>query len=476
MISFEGFSQMLLNFLRVPPGSSIRREYSAKNTHATELSEAITQNEYIQSVLDITRDDICIGKKPFYYDCNNNAPKEVTDIVEDKILPAFNSVVTWISRDLQSLGFSVFKSVLSNDKYFLVPVLDEIEFFLNENMELVAFITGDENPIADAVIYCNYEKYSLTKVEDSDKNGMLFKVVPTPMQLKNVEKTSAEQLSTERAIQKYRQLLSRIVRFISVDVGLSQGNKNSDVVDAVSNAINADSDTLQNMGNFTMYNDEIPIIPHRKGIGKPDYEEHIPSADISGLADLDHIMGKLNLQLRFPKSYGDFNQALSETAASTARGDIRYNRMISAIRTLVEDTTNEFLQQEPKLEEAGVVFKLSELPTPETADVVETLNQFASFVQDVWESVFSAETEKEALCKVQALEALLSGTAKLPYVTEFMQVVNSYIIFKYAPEKADEDNTGAVELNDEPNDDEEESSPDSSSESDETNVNLEDLE
>lgn len=476
MIAFEGFSQMLLNFLQIPAGSSIRQNYSnngkVKSAANNDLFAIIQNNEYIQAAVDITRDDICLGKSPLYYESLDDIDDEVRTKVENILLPAFNKIIKWACRDLQVRGFSVFTCKTVKDKFILVPIMDEVEFFLDQEMEIKVFRNNEELALSDVIVFVNYDKECLSVVEDTENNNMLFSVVPVPMQLKNVAKTAAEVASTEKSLQRYRQLLSRIVRLVNVDIGASSGDKNSSVVDTIASAINADSETIESLSTFSMYNDEIPVLPNRRGIGKPEYEEHIPSADIKDLADLDYAMSKLNLQLRFPKSYGDFTTALSETAASTIRGDIRYNRMLGSIRTLLEDTINEYLYSNESLRKSEVKFKLSELPTPENADVLETLNQFGDFVSDVWDMISSSDSKDEAFAKIKALQALLSGAAKLPYVQEFLEVIKDFIESKWSDDSSESEtnpfsedfNSESSDFNSESPDSETMSSPQESTE------------
>lgn len=435
MISFEGFSQMLLNFLRVPPGTALRPANGSNKYD--DFSQIIENSEYIQSVVDITKDDVCLGKSPLYYECAQNADKSVLEVVENIILPAYNRIVTWACRDLLTKGYSVYRERKVASNYCLIPVLDEVSFYLDNKMEIAAFIGDDKLSLKNALIFVNYDKTSMSAIDDSDnKSGLLFKVSPMPIQLKYVGKTAAELTSQERSILRYRQQLSRILRFINVDIGIAQGKNQQEVIDSISSAINADPDTLDNMSTFTLYNDQIPIIPNRRGVGKPEYSEHIPSANISDLADLDHTMKKLNLQLRFPKTYADFDNALGETAASTIRGDIRYNRLLSQVRTAIEDPINQKLQETEELKKAKVVFKLEEMPTPENADVIDTLQQFGGFVDDSWSSIINeSESKKEAMNKSLALQSLLGGSANLEYLKKFFDVLNTAISDKFGEDE-----------------------------------------
>ena len=107
---------------------------------------------------------------------------------------------------------------------------------------------------------------------------------------------------------------------------------------------------LHPMNDYMNFDDTIPVLPNRKGVGKPELTQEIPEVNIDKLADLEYIMSKIFLQTRFPKTYADFSTNIDSTAASTIRGDVRYARVVSYARTKIEDTINDYLEEIPILE------------------------------------------------------------------------------------------------------------------------------
>ena len=146
------------------------------------------------------------------------------------------------------------------------------------------------------------------------------------MQFKNAKSTLDALNLIENALKRYRAQLSRIVRYATVDVGLSNGDTQKDVVETISAAINADSMNLTSVNNEE-YNDNIPIIPTRNGKDSPEMHLDVPQGDIKELPDLKYYLDKLNLITRFPATYMDFSQAMGTTAASMIRSDLRYAKL-----------------------------------------------------------------------------------------------------------------------------------------------------
>ena len=66
-----------------------------------------------------------------------------------------------------------------------------------------------------------------------------------------------------------------------MDVGVSQGDTQQDIVDGISSAFNSDSMSLTPMNDYMNFDDTIPVLPNRKGVGKPEYTEEIPNVNIS---------------------------------------------------------------------------------------------------------------------------------------------------------------------------------------------------
>ena len=320
----------------------------------------------------------------------------------------------------------------------------------------IVFYDTKDRVVENVLVFLNYSKESLVKIEsgshdnsmsDAEWDEMLYEVTPEPIQLKNVSSVAQDLYGLERSMYSYRNKLARIVRFITVDVGNSQGERTQEIIDDISQTINADSQSLQpTMTPNTDFADGISIHPHRKGIGKPELVENVPDFDISKMADLDYTLGRLFLATRFPKTYADFNTNLNETTVSLIRGDIRYARMVAHCRFNIEDTINNWFRSSSKeLDSSDVYFRLVKLPTSEDTDVVDTLTSFAEFSNNFIETLDSAETREAALNYLQSMESLLDDTSNLSSVQNWFELMRSYINDKFDALDRDAENAAAQE-------------------------------
>lgn len=430
MFSFEGLSLMLLNFLRIPPGTSIRK--NSPGSGSADFDQYIEQNELIQSVVDITVNDVVIGRSPFTYLSKDGTPHSLKVKVEEQLIPEFNKIAKWAARDLLTKGYSIYETEIYDDKFTLIPVIDDCEFYIDKRGNIIVYrITEDgrseksEN-LQDIIVFLNYDKSSFANFEDSDKElknkGIKFAVTPTPIQLKNVAKTAKDLYDTEQSILRYRTQLSRILRFVTVDIGVSQGDQQQTVIDEISSALNSNSLSLpQTTELATSYDDNIPVIPTRRGIGRPELTESVPSADISNTEDLDKIYQKLFLGLKFPKSYAMFDEALGSSAVSTIRGDIRYNRMVTDCRTLIEETVNKYLWTNRFLKKWEVEFQLSGMPSSEDEDIISALAGYHDFLSDMFDLIVTnSETSEEAVTKVTLMSDLMGKSTNIPNLSKFL--------------------------------------------------------
>lgn len=440
MISFEGLSLMLLNFLRIPPGAAVRKSYGAKGN--LNESEIALSDDIINSMVDITVDDVCIGNSPFYlkYDDSIDQKKlEGFEVIQEQL----NNIAKWAAKDLLKRGVSVYdvSRYKENGKFVILPHLDEVQVFLNKYGEtVITDMEGNILPQEETLAFVNFDKESMTPIDDSvtlkeeEDTECVISVRPVPIQLKNISSVSRDLFLTKKSILRYRAQLSRIVRFVSVDVGVSQGNKQQEVVDTISEAINADSNSLmQTTDQLSSYDDNIPVLPSRKGAGKPELVTDIPNANLSELVDLDHLQGDLALVMRFPKTYADFSQTLGDTAASTIRGDIRYSRLVDYARSKIEDTVNDFmlLCVPEDVEKYHITYKLTQYPQPEDEDVIDAISSYKDFLSETVELVLeNSKTKYLADQKIKMLEDLLGDAANIASIQAFIQdlkeTVDSY--------------------------------------------------
>lgn len=460
---------MVLNILKIPPGVSVRKAEGPQANDAW-VGQGIASHDFINTIVDITADDVCVGNSPVYFDGLDTIVSPVFKSKLEILQRELNKIAKWTAVDLLKSGVSAYrwKSLKRGKDGTLIPLLDELHFYVMEDGSVKAF-GKDNEPFSDALIFLSYSKESMTKI-DKNKNdktipsGAIITVMPQPIQLRHISTVARDLFTTERAMYYYRTQLSRIVRFASVDVGVSQGDKATEAINQVSTIINANSMSLpQAISTDAGYDDEIPIVPHRRGIGKPEMYESIPDFDISKMADLDYTLGRLFLAMRFPKSYSDFSQALSETAVSTLRGDIRYYKMCNVCRTLMEDTMNSWLQESvTPTTKSKITVKMATIPNSEDDDLIQTMQQVSQYISEVYNFIVTqSESRQQANGKLESLKIMLGGSAGFNYVQQWYDKM-AEIIDDQFPEGDKEEATEEGE--------EHESTTSSSSESSEESV------
>lgn len=399
---------MLLKYLRVPPGVNVKSKTST-------ISGDIMDNDYVSTILDITVDDICLTNSPLSYKSEFSVPDEVDEIIKHSVCEPFNDIIKWIARDLCAKGESPYtvKMVKSpkdgKEKLLLLPILDPLEYYMTDTGDIIAYNTEVNKKVNldNVILFLNYSKRSLEKVMDNDRvidKRILFKVTPEPMQMKSAEKTVKELTLAENALMRYRTQLSRIARWVNVDIGASQGDVQQEVVDSISSAINADSLSLDYASTSCEFEDGIPVIPNRRGFGKPDIQSDIPKYDIGELGDLDYLVNKLTLMFKFPATYMDFTKTLDSGVATTLRGDLRYARLCNAVRTKIEDTINQMFATSEKFAKYKITFMMAIAPSTEDSDVVSTIAEFADATQTLYGFVMGQDMQEPIERKYERLE------------------------------------------------------------------------
>ena len=234
---YEGFGLMILNYLGIPPGVAYRKHDGNKNQADPVF------NELIESIVEITVDDVCLGNSPMYLATDKKINTHLKKKLE-LILKELNSIIKWAATDLLKYGVSVYD--LGNTKQnnlILIPRIGDHKFYLNKQKEIV--VADEENKVVkDVLVFINYNKSSLVEMEDKNEKNYIYEIVPSPIQLKNVQNTIKDLNRIEKAMAIYRMKLAKLVRLISVDVGISQGDKQQALIDSISSIVNANSDTL----------------------------------------------------------------------------------------------------------------------------------------------------------------------------------------------------------------------------------------
>lgn len=470
--ALEALSLMIRGSLGVPPGVVVRPSSgvvgggSGSSVRGTAAS-ALGSLDFVNSIVDITADDVCVGNSPGYFSGLDTVSSPALLSRLSLLRKALNKIMRWAAVDVLKTGLSMYALQeyveRGRERLALVPFNEEVYIYMRRNGSVLV-VDKEGKAIENILMFLSYSKETLVPLGDRPKGlsedegkQLLYQIIPEPIQLKNATQAADDLARIKSALADYRNKVSKILRFVTVDVGTAQGDRIQEVIDSVSQYINAPSSSLTQMSSTggMMFDDGIPIIPYRKGAGKPELTTDIPSFDISNIADMDQALGELFLSMQFPKSYADFNNALNETTVSLLRGDIRYARLVGRARYLLEDTVNEWLPdgltpvEHSVSEGREVKFKLVKLPTTEDTDVVETLDGFSNFTGTFLQTLTQAENRDDAVAVIDSLEKLLADTSNLPAIQNWFAYVRSYVAKRFdalaaaeAEEAAGEEDAG----------------------------------
>ena len=488
--NFQGFLLTLMSFLRIPPGVQVRKAYGTNKDASTDWYErTLASHDFINTIVDITADDVCIGNSPIYLDNLDKVTSPELKNALTSLVKATNSIAKWAAVDLLKRGFSLYslqeydvekeifeagkKLKTTEKRQRLVPVLEEATFYMDADGRIYVYV--EDKLRDDLLVFLNFSKETLILNKESDFNiddkrsSYKFVINPEPVQLKHVQSVATDLYMVERSIYRYRVQLSKIVRFAEVEVGISQGGDNNEtVVDNASAAVNANSMSLgiASADPVMNFDDNLPVNPIRKGAGHIDVISDIPDFDkIKGLPDLDYTLNRLFLAMRFPKSYADFGTALNDTAVSLIRGDIRYSRMVANCRSIMQDTLNSWMfgdSYDPM--DDSVQVKMTALPTSEDDDVIEALGKQSDFTQEVFQFLGDSESKEEANAKLQSISILLGDSTSQKSIQKWIQFMKDYIDSKWTEEEQEVEAGDDAALEDDPFDLSDESDTSSSPE------------
>lgn len=427
---FEGFLLNLANTLGIPLGAR-RRKASITNNGGYQESDLNIDDspckDLINSIIDIAKDDVCVGRAPFFY---QSEKKRINAALKDRcqvLCDALNKIAPWVATDLLKVGVSSYKyKVLENKKIVFKPLLQECHYILEEDNTVSVF---DENgdKVENVLVFIYYDKSNLVLLEEGDNEGKV-QIVPVGIQTKNLKQALDNLAQTEKNIARLRADTSRVVRFAAVEVGLNKGNQQQSIVDDISEGINANS---MDLNDSTEFDDQIPVFPTRKGLGKPEYEEHFSQVNMGDLPDLDYNLSKVTLAMRFPKSYADFSEHLSQSAVSMIRGDIRYAKLLTTCRSLMEETVDEWVKPIKEIQDAKVTFKLTQVPSSEDDDVVQVLAGYTDFASSAWDYIAQAESKEEAEKLLVTLKTLYANSTNQEGVAKYCEALYEAIQAKY---------------------------------------------
>lgn len=418
----------VMSYLQIPIGAKYKKAEGKGNATAKEV-----KNDLLDAIVDITSDDVCVGSTPIFYKAQAAVDANLQTKL-DKFVAELNKMAKWVAVDLLSEGCSTYtvKFIKSKAKLLIVPVLGDLEYFIEPDGKIIC--KKDDVEIKNAMIFLNYTKASLV---ETDKEHY-YKITPVPIQLKNLEESVRNLTATEQAITRYRREISKMIRFVTVDVGSGLLDRNQDVVDAISSAINANSGTLDQVTS-DMFEDEIPVFPTKGNIGKPVLDESTATSGIGEMPDLDYHLSKIFMITRFPKTYADFNTALDPTAVSLIRSDIRYSRVVRTCRSLMEMTINKSVEDINLFKQAGITFHMITLPSPEDEDAISAISGYQDFLEAFDAFIFQSETKVSAIHKLTMFENLLGEGASSLAIQAFFKTVKKAIEAFYAETKEEKE-------------------------------------
>lgn len=391
-------SASLASWFGLPTG------YTPKSlTKGSNVNKDVIENDYVSAILDITVDDICIGENPVTVVYDTDTPSEIKRVLNECCVE-FNHIVRWAARDLCKSGVSIYMILKDGTSLRFIPYIRDCTFYFSMKRGIV--VLSDDKVLDNVLVFLNYSKDSLTEVTGTTMvTDALYEITPEPMQLKNADAVVSALQDTEDSILKYRKQLARILRFVTVDVGASQGDQIQTTIDSISSSLNANSIDLQVDDSF---DDALPVIPHRRGIGKPELVTDIPSADIKALTDLEYFLGKLNLVMRFPASYMDFSKELGESAVSMIRSDLRYAKLCFSVQSVLQKVFNTFINSNRDLSKWHPEYSLTKYPSSEDDDLIEAFGNYVDLSQKVDEFI-SSDKPSDMVHKLDLLQTLFNS-------------------------------------------------------------------
>ena len=455
--AFNALGLMVLRVLGLSPVAAWRPANRSGGSAATTVDAYIQNSDLINTIVDITASDVSYGENPIYLVGLDSIRTDELRERTERLCTALNRISNWAATDLLKRGLSLYTlhqepDVRGGVRPVLLPYEADVTLFMTTSGSVVLLDKSGAR-LENLLMFLNYSKESLVKISEStwsvfdnkefEKKDLLYQIIPEPIQLKNLARPARDLALIEQSMYRYRQQLSRILRYVTVDVGVAQGDKITDAIDDVSQALNANSMSLTagvGLDSELTFDDAIPIIPVRRGVGKPEIEESIPNfAAIKDMGDLDYTLGRIFMGTRFPKTYADFNTNLSETTVSLLRGDIRYTHLVTRCRSLMERTINDWYHGSVTTDKSeDVIFRMTKLPGTEDSDVVDVLSSFAEFSNGFFDTINNLSTETEALSLLGSLEALLADTSNLPSIQAWFETTRAYIHDKFKEAESEE--------------------------------------
>ena len=227
----QAFIINLANTLGIPLGAKyLKGSRTNKSQESGSFIEDSRVRELLNTVIDITKDDVCVGETPLFYKTKKKRfGKDLREKV-DNLTAELNRIISGAAVGILKKGYAVYTyTVYQEDSRFIIlrPVVKPVEIFLDYKNDVKVY--NEEGVLIENVLaFLFYEEDDLQEVEDTETSKGMFKVNPKGLQTKNAKQAMEDLSATERAIQKLRGQM-RYIRFATVEVGLNQGDKNQEM-------------------------------------------------------------------------------------------------------------------------------------------------------------------------------------------------------------------------------------------------------
>lgn len=215
---------------------------------------------------------------------------------------------------------------------------------------------------------------------------------------------------------------NQITRLVNVEVGNADTKKTRKMISEVKQAFKRstlEKDKMYKEGNKGSTISNV-YIPTRNGVGNVGMDEFGGNIDVRDLTDLEYYTNKLFASLRTPKEFLGFSEGGFFSEGSMTKKDIRFARMIRAIKSLLKDLVKEmveFKKSKTKWNNKNITYHIDTVPVPSTEDseVIDSL-QASLVVADLLKTflVENPHVREEDLTRY-CLENIL----KLPKYDEF---------------------------------------------------------
>ena len=225
--ALQAFGLMIGRTLGIAPGVTLRKTYTGINGQSSTvnqtggIADAIETHDFINSMVDITADDVCIGSSPVYVSGLDTIKSVVLQQRVSDLCDALNGIAKWTAIDLLKTGLSMYvlhtydDAVVRRKKAKLVPFIEDVGIYMRRDGTIIIY-DGNGHVLENVLVFLNYSKSSLEiitsdmsseDVDGIDWSEIQYRVIPEPIQLKNISSVAQDLYAVERSMYSYHRNL-----------------------------------------------------------------------------------------------------------------------------------------------------------------------------------------------------------------------------------------------------------------------------